>query len=210
MSPRKDPVIADPLATHEAQRRAPHGEFFAFDREYVQRLSAGDAETERHFVNYFTTLLLIKLRARLRSVQDVEDLRQEVFLRVLRALRQGGGLNDPARLGAYVNTVCNNVIFEHFRHKGRVSQLDGAEAYLRSSSAGAEDELVSEESLRHVRTLLACLPERDRDILQAIFLDEQDKDEVCRNFGVRREYLRVLLHRAKIRFRQLLTDGYPD
>lgn len=190
-----------------AEPRAPLAEFFVFDREYVQRLSDGDAETERHFVEYFATLLLIKLRSRLRSAQDVEDLRQEVFLRVLRALRQGAGLNDPARLGAYVNTVCNNVIFEHFRQKSRVTQLDGEDTCLRSSAAGAEAELVSEESLRQVRTLLTGLPHRDRQILQAVFLDERDKDAVCREFGVRREYLRVLLHRAKIRFRHLLKGG---
>jgi hypothetical protein len=32
---------------------------------------------------------------------------------------------------------------------------------------------------------------------------------VCREFGVRREYLRVLLHRAKSRFRVLLTRRRP-
>jgi RNA polymerase sigma-70 factor (ECF subfamily) len=198
-----DPSTADP----PAKPRAALAGFFVFDREYVQRLSEGDPGTERHFVEYFAALLLIKLRSRVRSPQDVEDLRQEVFLRVLRALRQGAGLHDPARLGAYVNTVCNNVIFEHFRHKGRVAQLDGEDVYLRSSAAGAEADLVSEESLRQVRALLAELPERDRQILQAVFLEEQDKDAVCRDFGVRREYLRVLLHRAKIRFRQLLAGG---
>jgi RNA polymerase sigma-70 factor (ECF subfamily) len=34
-------------------------------------------------------------------------------------------------------------------------------------------------------------------------LEEKDKDEVCRQFGVDRDYLRVLLHRAKDKFRVL-------
>jgi hypothetical protein len=34
-------------------------------------------------------------------------------------------------------------------------------------------------------------------------LDERERDSVCREFGVSRGYLRVLLHRAKQRFRQL-------
>jgi RNA polymerase sigma-70 factor (ECF subfamily) len=45
------------------------------------------------------------------------------------------------------------------------------------------------------------MKERDRDLLRAIFLEEKDKNEICREFGVDREYLRVLLHRAKGRFR---------
>jgi RNA polymerase sigma-70 factor (ECF subfamily) len=40
-------------------------------------------------------------------------------------------------------------------------------------------------------------------LLREIFLDERDKDEVCRDFGVDRDYLRVLLHRAKQSFKLL-------
>jgi len=40
-------------------------------------------------------------------------------------------------------------------------------------------------------------------LLRAIFLEEQDKDAVCRDFGVDRDYLRVLLHRAKLSFKSL-------
>jgi RNA polymerase sigma-70 factor (ECF subfamily) len=45
------------------------------------------------------------------------------------------------------------------------------------------------------------MPVRDRGVLQAIFLDERDRDEVCREFGVDGEYLRVLLFRAKQSFK---------
>jgi RNA polymerase sigma-70 factor (ECF subfamily) len=34
-------------------------------------------------------------------------------------------------------------------------------------------------------------------------LEEKDKDEVCEQFGVDRDYFRVLLHRAKDKFRVL-------
>ena len=33
-------------------------------------------------------------------------------------------------------------------------------------------------------------PERDRRLLHAIFIDDADKDEVCREFKVDRNYLR--------------------
>ena len=59
-----------------------------FDRAYVERLRAGDAETERHFFAYFSELIVIKARAR-RAV-DVDDIRQETMLRVLRRARELG------------------------------------------------------------------------------------------------------------------------
>jgi RNA polymerase sigma-70 factor (ECF subfamily) len=76
-----------------------------FDQSYVTRLTDGDADTERHFTRYFGDLLVIKLRARLRSSHLVEDVRQETFLRVLNVLRNKGGLQHPERLGAFVNAV---------------------------------------------------------------------------------------------------------
>ena len=48
------------------------------------------------------------------------------------------------------------------------------------------------------------MPERDQALLRAIFFEEQPKDEVCRRFGITRDYLRVVIHRAKEKFRSLL------
>jgi len=56
---------------------------------------------------------------------------------------------------------------------------------------------------KKVREILEEMPERDRRLLREIFLEERDKDQVCHDFGVDREYLRVLLHRAKQSFKAL-------
>jgi RNA polymerase sigma-70 factor (ECF subfamily) len=61
--------------------------------------------------------------------------------------------------------------------------------------------LSARERENKVREILDKLSERDRRLLREVFLEERDKDEVCRNFGVDREYLRVLLHRAKQAFK---------
>lgn len=180
--------------------------FFAFDGDYVRRLTAGDAETERHFVDYFSPLLLTKLRHRLRSREQLEDLRQEVFLRVFRSLRQGTGLRRPERLGAYVHSVCNHVVLEYFRGKTRPECWDEHVEERRDPGAGVESEFVNEEQRCQVRSLLDGMTPKDRVLIRAIFLDERDKNEVCREQGVRRDYLRVMLHRAKKRFRQLLEE----
>lgn len=184
-------------------------ELFSFDHEYVRRLSLGDVEIEHHFVRYFEPLLLIKIRCRLRSGQDALDLRQEVFLRVLKSLRGGNGVHDPSRLGAYVNAVCNNVLLEHFRQHGKLAQIDKDTPEPLDGTAGGEQELLTEETRREIRTLLNELPPKDREILQAVLIDERDKDHICRDCGVNRDYLRVLLYRARNRFRHLLADaGY--
>ena len=181
------------------------GQSSPFNEEYVRRLTERDADVERHFVEYFAAPLRIKLHARIRYAQDAADLLQEVYLRVFRSLRQGTGLHHPERLGAYVNKVCENVILEHYRLSKRAVQLDEGVLCLRSPEKGAEAEIISAEALRHVRAVLAALSARDRRVLQAVFLEERAREAVCREFGIRPDHLRVLLHRAKIRLRELLT-----
>lgn len=183
---------------------------FEFDAPYVARLTAGDPATERHFTAYFGDLLTIKLRARLRSPGLVEDAKQETFLRVLTTLRRKGGLDSAGSLGAFVNTVCNNVLFETYRAETRRRQaVPEDEAPLEAPGGSIESVLLDADEHRRVRLAVADLPDKDRELLRALFFEERDKDEVCRTLGVDRAYLRVLLHRAKGRFRDAFARTAP-
>jgi RNA polymerase sigma-70 factor, ECF subfamily len=180
-------------------------DFHSFDAEYVQRLSEGDPKTEQHFTTYFGELLLLKLRARLRSPELVDEIRQETFLRVLTALRRKRTLEHPERLGAFVNSVCNNILFEHYRNMARPQSLESINEPV-SPAISPETLLVSAEQKEQVRYVLRELPERDQRLLRQVFLRERDKDEICAEFQVSREYLRVLVHRSVERARKLLKQ----
>ena len=181
----------------------PGFEFFAFDASYVEKLRAGDAHIEGHFVNYFSELIRLKLRSRLKSKEAMEDVRQENFMRVLTLLRGKDGLRQPDRLGPFVNSVCNHVLSEHYRsQKGTQATIDGeVETSIADREPSALRLLEAKDTERVVRQILNQLPERDRRLLQSVLLEERNKDEVCAEFGITREYLRVLLHRARQSFK---------
>lgn len=184
---------------------------YAFDATYLEQLTAGDPEVERHFTQYFSALLRAKLRSRLRSPTLVEDARQETFLRVLTTLRTKGGLTSPGGLGAFVNSVCNNVLFELYRSESKLSLVLDEEGAPEPEAAdpSVESHLLSSEDRARVRQALETLPEKDRTLIRWLFFEERDKDQICRDLGVDREYLRVLVHRAKARVKQALgsRDG---
>src|SRR5882762_5768444 len=181
-------------------------QFHSFDEAYLERLSARDPRTEQHFVSYFSTLIQIKLRSRLPSREAIEDARQETFVRFFVNLHKGM-IHQPDRLGSYVNSMCNNVLKEQYRNTARDTSFDDddddSEKELPAKGASALDALQSQEAAKKVREILDGLSERDRRLLREVFLEERDKDAVCRDFGVDREYLRVLLHRAKQSFKSL-------
>ncbi|MGO9776476.1 MAG: RNA polymerase sigma factor [Terracidiphilus sp.] len=176
-------------------------QFYSFDASYVSNLCAGDPPTQEHFVVYFSELLQLKLRSRLNSPHAIEDVRQETFARVFAILRKDG-LRQPERLGAFVNTVCSHVLSEHYRSSGGSESLDvEGRPELPDRRASALEIVVARQTKDKVREILLDLAPRDRSLLKAVFLDERDRDEVCREFGVERDYLRVLLHRAKQEFK---------
>ena len=177
-----------------------------FDRVYVERLIAGHPETEQHFTKYFGELLTLKLRSRLRSPAVVEDAKQETFVRVLIALRQGKGLTTPESLGAFVNGVCNNVLFEIYRAQSRAIPLDEQHDPPDERPESAEHQLMAGEERGRVREALRRMPDKEQTLLKWLFFEERSKDEICRLLNVDRNYLRVLLHRAKNRFRECLHD----
>jgi RNA polymerase sigma-70 factor (ECF subfamily) len=176
-------------------------ELHSFDADYLGRLREGDRWTEEHFLRYFSELLLIKLRGKLRTMAAIDDVRQEVFVRVFRAVRLAEGIRQPERLGAFVNSVCNNVLLESYRASSRIEPLGDEYTAVEDPALGADEALVTGETRACVRQTLSQLPKKDADLLRALFLEERDKDEICRSLGVDRDYLRVLLHRAKERFR---------
>ena len=183
-------------------------QFFVFDASYIDRLRSGDVQIEDHFVSYFSELIQLKLRSRLNSKEAIEDVRQETFARVLALLRTEGGIRHADRLGAFVNSICNHVLLEHYRSQSRSeSSLDDEpEMVFIHREPTALNMLEAKDTARIVRQILNALTEHDRRLLESVLLEERDKDAVCAEFGVTREYLRVLVHRAKQSFKSVYVQ----
>ena len=172
------------------------------DAAYVQALVDGNPKVEQHFHSHFGRLLYIKLRRRLGRSGDVDDVRQETFLRVLTTLRNGAGLRNGSCLGGFVNSVCENILHERARNWKREPLAKDPPADLPDARDGAEAELVRDELVQEVRRVLGTLSAKDQAILTSFVGDGNDRDSVCAEYRIDRRNLRVILHRAKKRFRK--------
>ncbi len=182
-------------------------QFHSFDEDYLSRLRKGDFLVQEHFRKYFTALMNVKLRARLKSPEAIEDVQQETFVRFHAALHEGK-IREPKSLGSYVNSMCNNVLKEVWRKDDPTISLDDDHAPELPAAPFDVTQIVADrETAQKVHKVIEQLPERDRRVLRAIFFEERDKDEVCRELGITRDNLRLLLHRAKQKFKDLYEDG---
>jgi RNA polymerase sigma-70 factor, ECF subfamily len=177
-------------------------QFYSFDETYVEKLRSKDSRTEEHFVSYFTELMRLKLSRRLYCRSEIDDICQETLARVWDALRTEDGIREPERLGAFVNSVCNNILQERYRWASKqVSPGGEAATNLTDPAPGAVDVISNEEMDEKVRRILDKLSPRDRLLLKQVFLEEHDRGRVCRDFGVSQQNLRVLLYRARKSFK---------
>jgi RNA polymerase sigma-70 factor (ECF subfamily) len=172
---------------------------YTFDDEYVRRLLAGDRQTTDHFYAYFNVAMLMKLRSRLRTLDDIDEVRQETLVRVWKNLPN---VRDGGALGSFVMSTCDHVVLEYIRRNKRAERTDAAMPTQTDPDELLQQLMRGEDNVR-VRRVLERMEPRDRDILRAYFIDELPKDEICRKFGIDRQYLRVLLHRAKKKFKEL-------
>lgn len=175
-------------------------DFHQFTETYLHELRSQQVETEAHFVSYFSRILQNKLRRHLGCPEHIKDVQQETLLRTWAAVRAQGGIRQPERFGAFVSSVCNNIMRESYRSRSRTRGLDDLQVDPADPSRGPDDVLLAAETKKQVREVLLQLCPKDRKLLLAVFFEQRDKDEVCRELGVSRDYLRVLLHRAKQQF----------
>ena len=182
-----------------------HVQFISFDSGYLERLAAGDPAVEEHFNEYFGELIFIKLRSRQYSRSTIDDIRQETFLRVFQALRREG-IRQPERIGAFVSTTCNHVVMEFSRAGSRITYTDETPD-TPDNGVDSERALLDRERRSLVRTLLTKMSRKNQRLLTAVFLEERPLDEVCGEFGIDRNYLRVLLFRVRTQLKQAVKKG---
>lgn len=135
------------------------------------------------------------------SCPDIEDVVQESMFRFLLAL-QVEQIRNPDRIGAFLSGVCNNVIHEYKRRiwKEPVSDREPPPA------TGPYPERNQEAARETVKLVLVRLSQRDRELLRLFFLDERDKDEICREMGLSEVGFRVALCRLKKTFRDIHSN----
>src|SRR5215469_18324284 len=114
-----------------------------FNDSYLQGLRAKDIVTEEHFVSYFGRLLQNKLRRHLACPEHIKDVQQETLLRTWAAVRVEGGVRQPERFGAFVSSVCNNILRELYRSRARTRALDDMQIDPADNSRGPDDVLLA-------------------------------------------------------------------
>ncbi len=135
----------------------------------------------------------------MKNRETVQDIQQETLARVF-ALIRNGRVKEPAALPGLVATTAENVFHEIMRDGARARSGEPVPDVVDERADTGRD-LINGERKRFVRKLLKTLPEKDRRLLYMLYFEGLSREVICRSLGVTPDHLRLLIHRARARFK---------
>lgn len=176
--------------------------------ELVQRIRDGDRQAETAMVERYSRGVRFVLLGLTKDPSYADDLHQETFRLVVEKVRRGE-LREPESLPAFIRQLARNLFIADYRKKARGPEINSVDDQVfvpPDPGPSPLAHLLHKERAGIVRTLLEELkPVRDREILIRYFIAEQEKDEICADFGLSSRHFNRVLHRARQRLKDLLA-----
>src|SRR6202035_5432233 len=174
------------------------------DFEQIQKAKAGDDAAFNQVVIAYRKRILGTIARLIGRPEDVEDVAQEVFLRLYYSLDQ---LRTPEVFEPWLYRLTVNASYDYLRkqrrrHEARMSDLSEQQVLLADAASGGK---VSTESERQknvkelVEALLGAIPEQDRILLTSKEVEGLSLKELEKIYSVNENALKVRLFRARQR-----------
>lgn len=178
------------------------------DAATLERCRGGDAMAVRLFVTRHQHMVFAFLSRTLGAGPHVEDLAQEVFLRVFRALPRYDGAGT-ARLSTWVLAIASHVAIDARRkRKIPTSTLDPEVTVLDPGTPETEQRRI--EIGRAVARAAAALPDEQRDVFVLAELHGLEMRDIAAVLGVGENTVKTRLFRARARLRTSLRGVWED
>jgi RNA polymerase sigma-70 factor (ECF subfamily) len=177
--------------------------------DLIQKAKVGDNAAFNQIVQAYRKRILGTIARLIGRPEDVEDVGQEVFLRLYYSLDQ---LRTPEVFEPWLYRLTVNASYDYLRkqrrrNEARMSDLSEQQVMLADAAAGGK---VSTEQERRknvkelVEALLGAIPEQDRILLTLKEVEGLSLKELEKIYSVNENALKVRLFRA----RQRVVNAY--
>ena len=183
------------------------------DEDLIAAVLEGSEEAFRQLVERYEERVTRLLMRFVRDRFAVEDLLQEVFVKVFRKLHT---FNQDSALYTWIYRISVNAATDYLDRQGRrrlrlVEDVTLVEQDDREPGhAGAAEPLIQEEMRQVTREVLATLPEKYRTILVLREFQDLSYTEMAEVLACSIGTVESRLFRARKRFKEALERSYPD
>lgn len=174
----------------------------AEERRLIDRSVAGDQEAFRQLVlRYHRLVINVGFKA-LGELALAEDVAQEVFLKVYKALP---GYRHDKPFKHWLHRVAANAATDELRRRRPVVSIDGLEQPPASTAADPLDIVARHDLQRAVRHEIANLPPHYRDTIALQAFSELSYDEIAQTLDIPLGTVMSRLNGAKRLLRERLS-----
>ena len=134
----------------------------------------------------------------LRDRDAAEDVAQEVFIKVWRALP---GFDARASLSTWIYAITRNTSLSALRARRPQSSLSDPEIMnaVDASNSTSSDDAISDRAA--ILRLVDQLPMKQRQVIMLFYMEDQAHEEVAAMLAMPVGTVKTLLHRARARLR---------
>lgn len=174
------------------------------EKDLICRAARGDAEAFRQLVEAYQTPAY-RLAARMCGPDSAEDVTQEAFLAVWRALPEFRG---DCRFSTWLYRLVSNAAIDCLRREKKhrdTGDVDDLE--LPDGGPSPQEQAERSDTRDAVRRALDRLSPEHRQVLLLRFMQELDYGEIARALNVSEGTVKSRINRAKSKLREVLAAG---
>jgi RNA polymerase sigma-70 factor, ECF subfamily len=113
------------------------------------------------------------------SEEDVQDLLQEVFIKIYQKLNE---YDEVLKFSSWAYRIAHNHVIDHFRKinaRPKMNALDDGEwERLIVASVHVENEIMNKDCVEKIKIIIAQLPIKYKEVLVLRFIEEKDYEEI--------------------------------
>lgn len=163
----------------------------------------------------FRTEILAYIRTRVGDSATAEDLTQETFIKVGRALAKG---TEPEHFRGWLFQIARNTVIDFVKKAPRFVPFDESQAVSKtenSENLGPVDDEFRKRLFSYTLNVIETLPAEDREALMLTEIDGLNREELAKELGISLTAAKSRVHRARSKLRKtveeccrLVTDPY--
>ena len=138
------------------------------------------------------------LHSRVSNPADVDDLLQEISIKVFAGLKS---LKDETKLQSWLYQTAHNTIVDHYRREGRNKDLAPEDLWY-----VADEKTVRRDLEGCIQPFIGALPEDTAQLLTAIDLNGQPQKDYAAQHGLAYSTLKSRVQTARSSLRGLFED----
>ena len=178
------------------------------EREYVEQVLSGNTSAFAYFVNSYQGMGITIAYRICENMQDAEDVVQESFVKAYKNLH-------TFRLESKFSTWFYRIVFNTAVTftKAKIWVVDDEVEVVAtnlSSNLDTTNKIELNEKEEVVSHVLSKMPKAYGLMMSLFYLEDHSIKEIAEITGLNNSNVKVMLHRARKMFKNLITKNYPE